>query len=476
MLFKEAYGPTKLSFNLYPGSPVTEFNTVSLHGSFNDHWFFLGTRAQMVRDQWASDTQRETGGFGRHGVYVNLFINGLYWGLYDLGERPDAAYAASYLGGKASDYDALSGDDIRDGTNTIWSAFVSFCQRPGGINSEAAYSNVVYNLDVPTFCDYMLMNFYADNVDWIDHNYWTTGDPNHGVPFHFFSYDAEQLFFNVTNDITGVTSGGSPAIIYKALLKWPPFVRLFGDHAQKLLFNGGALTPERVAARYMKRAHEVDLGIIAESARWGFFQFPWVSGAVMTHDNWLAEETNLLNNFFPQRTDIFIQQLRKAGLLPGLDAPAFTPFGGIIVSSLPVSMSAPAGAIYYTTNGSDPETSDGNISPDAILYTSPVALTNTVVLRARALETNAWSALTEATYQLSSETTVKIQNVALQPNGSVKLDFLAWPGVNYTLQASTNLQTWTNLATLVPPSDGLFEYIDLAAPNYRSRFYRLTWP
>jgi hypothetical protein len=226
----------------------------------------------------------------------------------------------------------------------------------------------------------------------------------------------------------------------------------------------------------MKRAHEVDLGIIAESARWGFFQPPWVSGAVMTHDNWLAEQTNLLANFFPQRTDIFIQQLRNAGLFPALDAPAFSPFGGIIVSSLPVTMSAPVGAIYYTTNGSDPELPDGNISPDAVLYTAPVVLTETGVLRARVLETNSWSALTEAAYQNSSETTVKISNVALQPNGSVKLNFLAWPGVSYTLQASTNLQSWQNLATLVPPADGIFDYVDLTATNHPMRFYRLAWP
>jgi hypothetical protein len=226
----------------------------------------------------------------------------------------------------------------------------------------------------------------------------------------------------------------------------------------------------------MKRASEIDLGIIAESARWGYFQPPWISGAFMTHDNWLAEQTNLLTNWFPQRTDIFIQQLRNAGLFPALDAPEFSPFGGIVAGSLPVTISAPVGAIYYTVNGSDPQSPDGNISPDALLYTTPVAFTNTVLLRARAFETNAWSALTEANYQSSSETTVKISNVALQPNGSVKLSFLAWSGVNYTLQASANLETWQNLTTLVPPSDGIFDYIDLTATEYQSRFYRLSWP
>jgi hypothetical protein len=433
------------------------------------------SRAQMLRDQWASDTQREMGEFGRHGNYVNLFINGLYWGMYDLGERPDAAYGATYLGGNASDYDALSNDEIRDGTNTTWNALIRSATVP--INTEAAWSNMVYNLDMPTFIDYLLMNFYGANEDWPDHNYWTTGSVNHGVPFYFFSYDAEELFLHITNNLTGINSG-SPGILYQALRVWPDFRRLFGDHAHKLLFNGGVLTPERCAARWMKRAQEIDLGIIAESARWGFFQFPWDSGDVMTHDNWLAEQTNLLANWFPQRTAIFIQQLRDAGLYPALDAPVFTPFGGIIIQPLPVSITAPVGAIYYTTNGTDPRLSDGSISPDALLYTTNLTLTDTVLLQARAFETNSWSALTAATYQRAEETTVQIRSVTLQPNGSVKLQFQAWPGVNYTLQASTNLaaSAWQNLSTLVPSFDGTFDFTDLEAPNYRTRFYRLVWP
>ncbi len=476
-LFKEIYGPTKLNFDLYPGSGVTEFNTVALHGSFNDHWFFLGPRAQMLRDQWASDTQREMGEFGRHGNYVNLFINGLYWGMYDLGERPDADYAATYLGGQASDYDALSNDETRDGTNTTWNALIGFAARPGGITTESDWSNMVYNLDVPGFIDYLLMNFYADNEDWPGQNYWTTGSPSHGVPFHFFSYDAEQLFLNITNNLTGIT-GGSPGILYTALRAWPDFNRMFADHAQKLLFNGGMLTPERCAARYMKRAQEINLGIIGESARWGFFQFPWSSGPVMTQDDWLAEKTNLLANWFPQRTDILIQQLRDAGLYPALAAPVLTPFNGIIVGSLPVTMSAPIGDIYYTTNGTDPRLSDGTISPDALLYSSTLNLTNTVQVQARVFETNAWSALVSATYQRSEETTVQIRSVTLMPDNSVHLEFFAWPGVSYTLQASSDLgvSAWENLATLTPSFDGSFDFTDVAAPNHPMRFYRLAWP
>ena len=191
--FKQMYGSGKLLFDLYPGSPVSDFDTLVLHASFNDHWFWHAAdpaAAQMQRDQWCADTQRETGGYGTHGTYVNLYINGLYWGMYNLGERPDASYAAHYLGGQKSDYDAFNGEELKDGTTNAWSELVAILT--AGVTNDTTWSNVCYYLDVPSFIDYLLINFYAANQDWPWNNYWKDGAVTHGVPFHFFSWDAEQ--------------------------------------------------------------------------------------------------------------------------------------------------------------------------------------------------------------------------------------------------------------------------------------------
>jgi hypothetical protein len=484
LLFKQIYGPSKLQFNLYPGSPVTEFDTLALHGSFNDHWIWLGARAQMLRDQWASDTQQETGGYGRHGTYVNLYINGLYWGMYDLGERPDASYAAHYLGGQASEYDALNSDELRDGSYDRWNELVALARKPGGITSANVWSNWCYYLDMPSFIDYLLINFYGANEDWPDHNYWTTGSVTNGVPFHFFSYDAEEIFLTLSKDSTGITLG-SPGLFYSVLRQYPEFVRQFGDHANRLLFNDGVLTPERCAERWIRRAQEIDSGIIAESARWGFNVYPWVSGSYLTHDDWMVEQASLLTNWFPQRTDILISQLRNAGMYPMLDAPVLSPHSGIIVQSLPVTMSAPIGTIYYTTNGSDPRLPDGSVSPNAFIYGTALTLTNNIQLQARTFYTNTWSALTVADYQRSDDVELRISSITRRIDGAVKLDLVAWPGVSYSLLASTNIGSstvlglsphWETIATLVPFSDGTMSFLDQAATNYPSRFYKLTWP
>ena len=45
------------------------------------------------------------------GTYVHLYLNGLYWGLYDITERIDEKYMVAYLGGAETDYDLIVPDE-----------------------------------------------------------------------------------------------------------------------------------------------------------------------------------------------------------------------------------------------------------------------------------------------------------------------------------------------------------------------------
>ena len=85
---------------------------------------------------------------------------------------------------------------------------------------------------------------------------------------------------------------------------------------------------------------------------------------------------------------------------------------------------------------------------------------------------------------------MRVRHISYESDGSVRLDFLAWPGVSYTLLAATNLNSapmvhpsfvggspgWKAIATLVPFPDGTFSFVDTDATNYPARFYRLTGP
>ena len=58
-----------------------------------------GARAntQYIVDEFMRRTQLALGQPSAHGTFVHLYLNGLYWGLYNLTERPDSSFAATYL-------------------------------------------------------------------------------------------------------------------------------------------------------------------------------------------------------------------------------------------------------------------------------------------------------------------------------------------------------------------------------------------
>jgi len=392
VLFKNIYGNGKLKYPLYEDSPVQEFDTLTLHATFNDHWLWGGATAQMIRDQWCRDTQNAMGGFGPHGTYAHVYLNGIYWGLYNIGEKGDGSYAASYLGGEKEEYDAFNSDENIDGNTTAWNMMFNIAT--SGITNDVAYTNLANYLNIPNFIDYMLVNFYAANTDWPWHNWNAARRRAPGAGFHFFSWDAEWTFGignDVNTDRTGL-SDGSPGRLYAALRAHPEFRRQFGDHAQKHLFNSGALTPAVTDARWMKRATEIDRAIVPESARWG---------GGNTRQTWLSAQSSV-RSWFPARSAILVNQLRNAGLYPSLNAPGFSQFGGLVPPgyALALTNANASGSIYFTLDGSDPRLWGGGLAASAQLYTAPLVLTNAAFVRARVRDGANWSALVEATFYI----------------------------------------------------------------------------
>ncbi|HWN96326.1 MAG TPA: lamin tail domain-containing protein, partial [Methylomirabilota bacterium] len=480
VLFKSLYGPSKLEYELFD-SPVQEFDTLTLHGGYIDQWLEGRAAAQFQRDQWCRDAQNAMGGYGPHGVYVHVYLNGLYWGLYNIGEKGDASYAAHYLGGEREEYDAVNSDEIIDGDGIAWNAMLSIANTP--ITTDAAYNNLSQYLNFPNFIDYMLMNFYAGTDDWPSHNWNAARRRVPGAGFHFFSWDAEWSFgirnnAGVNINRTGLGSGdGSPGKLYGALRAHPEFRVQFGDHAQKHLFNGGALTPANSEARWMKRADEMDRAIVGESARWS------VNG--YNRDTWLTAQA-AVRSWFPQRGAILLSQLRTAGLFPALSAPLFAPFGGLVPPGYPLALSNPnfSGSIYFTRDGSDPRLWGGGLAPGAQLYAEPMAITNAVFLRARVRDGANWSAIVEAPfYAVQDFAALKVTEIMYNPpvlgtNTSDDLEFLELKNTGTNTLDLTGLQftdgltfNFLNGATLAP---GAFFVLARNANSFGQKYPGVT--
>ncbi|MHC4424487.1 MAG: lamin tail domain-containing protein [Planctomycetota bacterium] len=370
LLFKRKYGPTKLRYPLFGEDAVTNLDTIILRGGANDAWNNWGREnTQYIVDEFMRRTQLALGRPSGHGTFVHLYVNGLYWGLYNPCERPQASFAANYFGGYKEDWDALNSASPVGGSSTAtWNAMLGLVRQ--GVETNQVYqrlqgkdpngaNNPGYDdlLDVPNYIDYMFSNFWGGTGDWPGHNwYGACHRPPNATGFKFFNWDSEGaivVWSNLNANTTGVNDGaGEP---YNALRQNAEFRLLFADHAHRHLFNNGPATSEVSYARYKELADQIELSVISESARWG----DQAQSTPYKLTDWQATRDYILGTYMPRRPALVLEQLRGAGLYPDVDAPVFyinglPQHGGQISRSDSFLMTGTTGKVYYTVDGSDP--------------------------------------------------------------------------------------------------------------------------
>lgn len=440
--FKAIYGRSKLRYPLFGKDAADTFDTITLRAGANDGYAWTGARytEQYTRDEFVRSLQRAAGHAGSHGTFVHLYLNGLYWGLYNPCERPDASFSATTYGGDKEDWDALhngGSTEVIEGDMAAWNQMLGLCR--AGLASNEAFQRIQGNdpdgtrnpayprlLDVPNYIDYLIVNIWGGNWDWPWKNWYAARDRTAGsTGFKFYCWDCENTMGNslgrspldknaLHNDFS---SAGEP---HQALSKNAEYRLLFGDRVHRLFFNGGVLSPESLIPRYADLAGVVELAMVCESARWGDQHFH----PPLTLLDWYDSDENyndgragrgwVLYYYLPQRSAIVLEQFRAAGLYPNVDAPVFQVHGsyrhgGHMASTDWLSMIVPAGTtgtVYYTLDGSDPRVPDagqdtpaaGGISPSAAEYKGPITLNRTTQVRARVLSGATWSVLNEAVY------------------------------------------------------------------------------
>jgi hypothetical protein len=461
--FKEPFGPEKLDANPFHNGAIDAgaaqtFNTLYLDAQINYSWPYGGAsgsfagadqrlRAKYIQDQYVSDLQNLAGGAAPHGRFVQVYINGMYWGIYDMHERPDEHFAESYLGGNNDDYDVIkhtaTTEVSPDPPSTVaiadYADMLDLVRAADMATNPASYAAVAAKLDIDAFIDYMIINDYVGNDDWAHHNWYATFnrvDPTGRWRFH--SWDAEHTLKDVNRNSTTLNNTGAPTEILNKLAAAPEFRLRFADRVQKLFYNGGLLSPTGAAAAYQTRMNEVSLALIAESARWGDSRTNTndqngggpAPGDAYTQADWIATQADLMANYFPQRTGIVANQFFNRGWNVTLAAPTFLKYGGTVMAGYSLTLAKPVGSpaaakVYYTLDGSDPRDPSvptTNLRASAIEYTgAPIVINAGKQVNARIFQDLAgttvdeWSPIIETTFLLETPFPLRITELNYNP-------------------------------------------------------------
>lgn len=419
LLFRADYGPKKLDYPLFGENWVAQkFNTVVLRAQNANSW--TSTRAEdraattFLQDSFAKDSQGAMGHPTAGSTFVHLFLNGIYWGLYNLTERPDGSFGEDHFGGDDADYDAVNrrfSVEVLSGTKAHWDEMIAYTGNL--LDSQVEYEAIAEFIDLDNLIDYMLLHQVMqtrDGPDDFGHNNMRLVRRNtSGGAWRAYAWDMEYSMIDPTGTrnydypfpiYSSARSGSrditdSIASIYIRLKEHNPEFRLrYADRVNRHLFNGGALTPAEASARFEARAREIESAVVAESARWGDER----RGIPYTRDvEWVAERNRINKVFFPARPNHVVSQLRRVGLYPGVDPPLFSRHGGEVPPGFELIFSAPTGTIYYTFDGSDPREAWTG-APVGAIYSSRLTLGESMTVKARTRLAGEWSALTEASF------------------------------------------------------------------------------
>jgi hypothetical protein len=400
--FNNVFGPASLDYAVFGPDHADRFDNLVLDARLANTWTYGGGvepaaqrgRAQFVRDQFIPDLQRHASGFGVQGRHVHLYIDGLYWGIHGLHERPDESFGAAYFGGEREHYDVVKHNQntVVHGSNANYLEMMALAAL--GLSGDAEYAAIQDYVDLEALADYMIVNFYAGYFDWAHQNWYVLRN-NIGADtrWRFITWDAEHGIERTTDNTTTKDNAGAPTGLHQDLAANVAYRLLFADRAHKHMFNDGALTPSNLVTTYLARLDIVEPAVFAESARWGDNQR---EPPFRKDVEWDAEKARLLGTYFPQRTAALLGQLRTQGLYPSVDAPEFSQFGGAISNGFMLSMTAP-NTIFYTLDGSDPR-DPGTGAAQGLIYAAAIPLIHATRVKARAHDGATWSALAEAVF------------------------------------------------------------------------------
>lgn len=206
------------SFNLF-AMPEKDGNPYVCEGLFGRKESSLMLRTGASRDMYATnirDVLNQTLVADRNvGIQeyepCQVFLNGEYWGLYNLQERMDASYFASHYGVEKDNVIVYKNAWIRIGDEqeqNLYLDMVDFAVN-NDLSQDENYEQMQQMMDIQSYIDYFCFEVYVANCDSVGNNYglWrvreTGSGPYEDGRWRWFVFDMD--------DSTGLIPGHTDA-------------------------------------------------------------------------------------------------------------------------------------------------------------------------------------------------------------------------------------------------------------------------
>ena len=163
---RSAYGPDRFNYNPFPNRSYPSYKSLLLRSTNSD------AHSTRLRDPVISSAAQGMGLLYQDARAIVVYINGEYWGHYNLREKINKHFVAQWEGvTKESEIDAIDilartgiDDYVQNGSNKDWLELMEFC-RTKDLNDPTNLKYVTDRLDVDNFFRHTIFEMIIGNKD-----------------------------------------------------------------------------------------------------------------------------------------------------------------------------------------------------------------------------------------------------------------------------------------------------------------------
>jgi len=336
------FGDDPLSYQLFQSKAVTEFSRFVFRNG-GDDW-----EETLLRDPMTGSLIEGMMDCGYMAYEpAALYLNGEYWGLYNIREKYDPRYFFENFGVDPNNIDHLEYGATQSGTRlmaiegdlTAYEAFISFILT-NDLDEPHHYAELRRRMNIDGFIDHVVMTLYCANTSWGHNREWwrpRTGDQQ----WQWLIVDVDRGF-NPSNLNTNLLDNLlADYLLFQYLMSSQRFQNRFLQRAAAH-FNQ-TFKPERVNAIVDSLSQRVRGEMPRHIQRWGGL------GGVASMDAW-DNELQAIKDFAQARSTILFDQFSNELGLDGtveIQAATYPAEGGrILINGVPLLSENETGSYF----------------------------------------------------------------------------------------------------------------------------------
>ena len=283
--FRREYGSKTMKYPLFPNDGIAQYESFVLRNSGED------LAASLIRDPLAHELGMKIGLDGTSWRPAYVFLNGHFWGVYQLRERADRGYFATHQKIDPEQLDLVKNETIAlEGDTLEYDSLVQWLLQSNP-TSESFLSTIRTRIDLENYNDWLATELYANNSTWPGNNILDWRERKTGALWRWILNDFDTSFEAIPNrppgfrdSITRVferldladANGGEESrsfLFARRLAANAEWRRLFLNRFSDLLNSTFAPTPVETKIRTMTAG--LDPAIELQVIRWGNFSSPF---------------------------------------------------------------------------------------------------------------------------------------------------------------------------------------------------------